>query len=260
MPSISTIRLFLLLATLMVVAVVSAHQRTFSRNWNQPLVITVFPINADDHLATADYISRLRTADFAVIDRWGEREARRHDLDLLHPFRVSLGPTIEARPPAFPDNRPNAIDVLWWGLRFRWWAWRHTPGDDAGLTRVRLFVMYQQGEDEQPLAHSLGLQKGLLGLVHAFATDEQTAQNNIVIAHEILHTVGALDKYTASGVPEFPVGYAQPQREPLYPQRSAEIMAGRIPVSAHRAYMAESLRSVLINEHTAAEINWLQQP
>ena len=45
------------------------------------------------------------------------------------------------------------------------------------------------------LAHSLGLQKGLIGVVNAFASSSQAAENNVVIAHELLHTVGATDKY-----------------------------------------------------------------
>jgi hypothetical protein len=150
----------------------------------------------------------------------------------------------------------NAVDALFWGLRFRFWAWKNTP-DQGGLTRIRMFVVYQTGEENIPLRHSLGMQKGLMGLVYAFSLDRQNAQNNIVIAHELLHTVGAIDKYTDYGNPIHPVGYANPARRPLYPQRSAEIMAGKIPTASNRSYMAESLRSVIINQYTAAEINWL---
>jgi hypothetical protein len=136
------------------------------------------------------------------------------------------------------------------------WAWRYTP-DDGGLTRVRMFVVYQSGNGNKPLQHSLGMQKGLMGLVFAYSLDTQTAQNNIVIAHELLHTVGATDKYNRRGGPLMTVGYANPSRTPLYPQRNAEIMAGRIPTSASSSYMAESLRSVIVNSYTASEINWL---
>ncbi len=107
-----------------------------------------------------------------------------------------------------------------------------------------------------PLQHSLGMKKGLLGLVHAFALDRQTAQNNIVIAHELLHIVGAVDKYESSGAPIFPIGYAEPSLVPLFPQRAAEIMAGRIATSHSRFYMAKNLNSVILNEFTAEEINW----
>lgn len=253
----SKIRVSILLIVLVVAGFVSLTQLVYTRSWNQTLKVTVFPINADGHLATAHYISKLDTQTFTIIDRWAEREAQRYDLDLQQPFELSLGEQITNLPPPWPENA-NEIDVLFWGLRFRWWAYRNTPDDDGGLTRIRMFVMYHSGESDQPLAHSLGLQKGLMGLVHAYAIDGQTAQNNIVIAHEMLHTVGAIDKYSEYGGPLFPVGYANPQREPLFPQRYAEIMSGRIPTSYASSYMAESMRSTQINEFTANEINWIE--
>ena len=255
--SFTGIRISALLGILVFVGITSMHQRIYTRNWNQTLDVTVYPINGDGHLVSDKYIQSLQTRHVSEIDRWAIREAKRHDLDLREPFRVTRGPQIKNVPPPFPENANN-VDVLFWGLRFRWWAYRNTPKDDAGITRVRLFVMYHEGDDDMPLAHSLGMQKGLLGLVHAFATHEQTAQNNIVIAHELLHTVGAIDKYSKYGSPMFPVGYANSQRKPLFPQRSAEVMAGQIPTSQSASYMAESLKSVVINQYTAAEINWIQ--
>lgn len=255
MPRFRTVRIVALLGVLLVVGLTSAHQRVYTRGWNLTLEARVYPINGDGHIATARYIDGLQDRDFAIIDRWAEREAKRHGLDLATPFRVRLGERVDALPPTFPGDA-TPIDVLLWGLRMRFWAWRNTPDDD-GINRVRLFVVYHEGDDGQSLAHSLGLQKGLIGLVHAYALPQQTQQNNIVIAHELLHTVGALDKYDGAGGPVFPHGYANPDRTPVHPQRSAEIMAGRIPVAWGRSYMAESLRSVVLNEWTAKEINWL---
>ena len=82
-------------------------------------------------------------------------------------------------------------------------------------------------------------------------------QNNIVIAHEFLHTLGATDKYDfANNQPVFPDGYAEPQRVPLLPQSYAEIMAGRPPLTHTEAEIPASLNRVLIGEQTAREINW----
>lgn len=256
-PKFATIRVTLLLIGLLVVGFISLTQLVYTRNWNQTLDVTIFPINGDGHLATADYINSLSDRSFSIIGQWAAREADRHDLDLQQPFRVSLGEQINTGPPDWPEN-DNPVAVLFWGLRFRWWAFRHTPDDGGGLTRIRMFVVYHEGDENKALPHSLGLQKGLLGLVHAFAQPGQTAQNNVVIAHEMLHTVGAIDKYSEYGGPQYPIGYAQPFREPLFPQRYAEIMSGRVPTSYGSSYMAESLRSAQINEYTALEINWLQ--
>jgi hypothetical protein len=82
-------------------------------------------------------------------------------------------------------------------------------------------------------------------------------ENCIVIAHELLHTLGATDKYDpADGKPVFPVGFAEPDRHPLYPQPFAEIMAGRRMVSESLWEMPSSLDEVTIGETTATEINW----
>ncbi len=257
LPSFASIRVTLLLLTLLFFGFVSLTQLVYTRNWNHTLNVTVFPINGDGDLITADYIDSLQTNDFSIIDRWAEREAERYDLDLSKPFKVSLGQQIRKRPPDWPEN-DNAIAVLFWGLRFRWWAYSNTPDDNGDLTRIRMYVVYHSGEDDRPLAHSLGMQKGLMGLVNAFALPEQTDQNNVVIAHEILHTVGAIDKYTEYGSPRYPIGFANPVRDPLFPQRYAEIMAGRIPTDTGTSYMAESLRSTQINQFTANEINWIE--
>jgi hypothetical protein len=57
-------------------------------------------------------------------------------------------------------------------------------------------------------------------------------------------------------IPQYPQGYAEPYLKPLYPQRRAEIMGGRIPLSAQQAIMPRSLAEVVVGIQTAAEINW----
>jgi len=105
----------------------------------------------------------------------------------------------------------------------------------------------------------VGLQKGLVGVVHAFADKEMTRSNNVIIAHEILHTLGATDKYDpVTLAPNFPSGYAQPQREPRYPQLRAEIMAGRYAVDAQTFEIPQSLGDVVVGDATAAEIRWIR--
>lgn len=125
-------------------------------------------------------------------------------------------------------------------------------------TEFAPFVLYHQGSPNQALEHSLGLQKGLIGIIHAYAKPEQTKQNSIIMAHEILHTVGASDKYSYQTLlPIFPNGYAKPEQSPLHPQRYAEIMAGRIPIRSSHAKMPSDLRFTVVGEKTAQEINWI---
>ena len=139
----------------------------------------------------------------------------------------------------------------------RWWAYRYaeTNGPDP---QVKMFLLYFDPSLRKRLAHSTGLQKGLIGRVNTFASRDMVKQNNVVIAHEFLHTLGATDKYdTATNQPLFPDGYANPELDPLLPQQYAEIMAGRTPVSKNHAVTPESLDDALIGSKTAQEINWL---
>ncbi len=255
-PDWSKIRVVALSAFLLLCILYSAYQLTYSRNWGAPLDVVIYPIAVDDKVSVQKYIDKLDHGKFKSIDRWMSVQAKQHGLPNPQPVATRMGVQITDLPPVFP-HKPEAWSVLVWGLRMRWWSMFYTP-DDPDLTwrSVKIYVVYHKGEPNKSLPHSLGLQKGLIGLVHAFATPTQTAQNNVVIAHELLHTVGASDKYDQYGSPVFPVGYANPARLPLHPQRSAEIMAGRIPVSRYDSVMAHSLRSSTIGPTTAAEINW----
>lgn len=234
----------------------STHQTIYSRSWHEPLQVMVYPINGDGSLHTLNYINTLSDESYTDIESWISREAKRYNLALDRPLKISLGGRVDSMPPPLPEKQ-NILATVWWGLRLRYWVFFNTPDTQSNLRRIRVFVAYHRGEENKPLQHSVGLQKGLIGIVHAFSIPKQNSQNNIVIAHEILHTVGASDKYKWSGTPIFPDGYANADRIPLYPQRYAEIMAGQVPTSSHSSYMATSLRSTLINPVTAREIAWI---
>ena len=78
-----------------------------------------------------------------------------------------------------------------------------------------------------------------------------------MIAHELMHTIGASDKYDpVTTLPLFPQGYAAPDASPLFPQPAAEIMAGRIAVAADEAAMPAGLDDVIVGPATAAEVSW----
>lgn len=251
------LRILILLILLAVAAIYSKGQRLYSTAWLDPLPVVIFPINGDGRPETARYIQGLTEEHFAPIDSFMAREGARYQLLVKQPTRTRLGPPVENQPPPPPGPGSNPISRILWSLKLRYWAWQNTPDDESNRNRVRIFVLYYQGEDGEALAHSLGLQKGLLGVVNAYALEKQTPQNNLVIAHELLHTVGASDKYEANNQPRYPDGYADPRRDPLHPQRQAEIMAGRIPLSNTESTMAKSLQSCVVGRSTAWEINWL---
>lgn len=251
-------RILILLTILAFAAIYTKQQQMYSTSWLRPLEVVIFPINADDSEQTAAYIANLSDTDFAAIDSFTAREAKKYNLYLDQPTKTRLGPVIDNLPPDPPPGNAFILKIALWSLKMRYWAWKNTPDDPTNHNQIMMFVLYHDATDDQPLQNSLGMDKGLLGVVHAFASKLQDKQNNIVIAHELLHTVGATDKYDSVGNPVFPDGYAQPDRNPLFPQYRAEIMAGRISLSRTSSEMALSLDSCVIGTKTAREISWLE--
>ncbi len=249
-------RILLLLAILAATAFYTKAQRLSSTGWLEPLEIIIYPINADGKESTARYINQLKEGDFQSIDRFTAKQSKKYDILTKKPTITRLGNTVTKLPPKAPTPNDSALSNILWSMKFRLWAWQETPDDLSNKHRARMFVLYHTLTEGQRLEHSYGLNKGLLGLVNAFASKEQTAQNSIVITHEFFHTVGATDKYGPNGNPVFPEGYASLENQ-RYPQRRAEIMAGRIPISEGHSRMADSLRQCVVGKKTAQEINWL---
>lgn len=139
----------------------------------------------------------------------------------------------------------------------RWWSWRNGGQDGLARDDVRMYVLYQKRKTDGPLERSVGIKNGGYGVVNADASRQSAAHNRIVIAHELLHILGASDKYDLyTGQPLASGGLANPAQSPLYPQEFAEIMGGRIATSATRWRRPPSLGSCVIGADTASEIGW----
>lgn len=248
------IRIFLLLLILLFVSVSTWLSQARSTDWNNSLYVKVYPINGDGSDISDSYIAKLELRHFAGIENFVSREVKRFGLPLNNPVRMELGSPIIEQPPQLA-NSPGALSVMWWSIKMRWWASGVTDDQDRVDPDVRIFVRYHSPEIEVVLENSVGLQKGMVGIVNAYASRRYAGTNNVIIAHEFLHTLGATDKYNpANGLPEYPMGYAEPERTPLYPQRYAEIMGGRIALSNDDAMIPKSLKYVVIGDDTATEI------
>jgi len=254
------IRILILLTVFVVVAFYAKNQKLKSRSWTEPLSVDIYRINGDNNSPVVnDYINDLDDSVFEPVDRFMQQQSEKYKLIAQRPTQIHMGPVLTVHPPVAPLPDAGYAEIIWWGLKFRYWSYKNTPDSGSNMRRIRVFVLYHEAVQGKRLQHSLGLDKGLAAVVHAFASIEQDQQNNIVIAHELLHTVGATDKYDADNNALFPVGYVDPEQSPLYPQTKAEIMVGRIPLSATSVRMAASLEECVIGEQTAKEINWLQE-
>ncbi|HSD68334.1 MAG TPA: hypothetical protein VLB07_02220 [Woeseiaceae bacterium] len=253
------IRIGILLMILFFVAVSTWLTQSRSTDWNNTLWVKVYPINADGSEASQRYIGGLQESDFSAIEDFIAREIRKFGHELERPLHMELGREVMAQPPALQSN-PSVLQTMLWSLRLRWWAGSVTSDQDDPAPDVRIFVRYHSPQTDFALENSIGMQKGMVGIVNAFADRRQAGTNNVIIAHEFLHTLGATDKYDpANGIPVFPQGYAEPDRKPRYPQQLAEIMGGRIAVSEYDAMVPKSLRYVIIGAETASEIRLLRE-
>ncbi|MEC5385377.1 hypothetical protein VVD49_06555 [Uliginosibacterium sp. H3] len=248
------LRIAILLFILATVALGTWRSQSVARDWRSTLHIAIFPINGDGSAAAAARIASLNETSFKGIEDFLAGQALEYGNQTLMPVRVSLQPELKTLPPAAPGAGHSMLDVMVWSLKLRWWAWRQPSGSPRAHTRA--FVIYWDSEKtDGRIPNSHGLSKGLIAIsnVHAVANMQRT--NSVVIAHEILHTLGATDKYDpASLMPLYPDGYAEPGRQPRFPQRLCEIMAGRIPLSDGVLTMPGSLNDCLIGPRTAQEI------
>lgn len=251
------LRILFLLLVLLIVALGSWQDRYRSTRWREPLYVSIYPVAADDSAATLDYLAQLDAERFKPIDAFFAREAARYRLNASEPVRTRLRAELHERPPQRARDAGMLATALW-SLRLRYWAWR-VSGHVKEPEDIRMFVLYHDPALTPSVPHSLGLTKGLIGVVYVFAASQMDGANDVVVAHELLHTLGASDKYDAADdAPRFPDGYGDPGQTPLYPQRTAELMAGRRMLSANRWQQAESLDEVVIGAATALEIRWPQ--
>jgi len=255
-PMLRKLRIVVLLLVLLFVGLNTYFDRVYSTDWDIPLRIGIYPINADGSLAATRYVAGLQATSFTPIEEFFAAEGKAYGVPLDRPVRFYLGQQVAELPPKLAPQA-SLPSVMLWSLRSRYWAWRAAADLPGAPPDVRLFLMYYDPAQHPVLPHSVGLQKGLFGIVNAFADPRADGMNLTVCAHELLHTLGATDKYRATdNQPQHPQGFAEPDRQPLYPQKFAELMGGRIPRSASESDTPQSLDEVLIGPRTAEEIGW----
>jgi hypothetical protein len=255
---------FLRIAVLLTILLIVAGNQWLTgkrfSSWEKPLWVTVYPVLADPDSSVERYAESLSADMFQDIGLFLKRQAERYGRDLESPVIIQVARPLRVMPPALPAEN-TGLSVALWSLKMRWWSFRNTGQDGLTADDIRMFVLYQKGRPNQILERSVGIKNGSYGVVNAIASRQMAARNRIVISHELLHVLGAVDKYDLhSGQPDAPDGLANPGLSPLYPQSSAEIMSGRIAISAQQWRLPQSLKSCVIGSTTAQEIGWSGSP
>ena len=253
------VRIALLLAVLAFVAANAWLDRRHSTEWDRTLRVTIYPLAASDDPGVQEFVGRLDAENYSGIAEFFSRQAADYGVTLGEPVRVRVSHAVHDAPPVLGE-RPGYLSVIFWSLRMRYWAWRVAVDDPLPPPDVQVFALYHPGDSPGVLPDSVGTTKGLMAIAHLFAQSGAAGSNEMVIAHELLHTLGATDKYDrATGLPLVPDGLGDAGQRPQYPQQSGEIMAGRIAVSPSRAEIPQSLDEMRVGAATAREIGWSRQ-
>ncbi|MEB8432106.1 hypothetical protein OO007_07690 [Cocleimonas sp. KMM 6892] len=251
-----TIRITILVLILAYVGFDTFWSNQRATDWKRSLRVVIYPINADGSDAASDYISQLDESIYDVINDRLVKLGQNYGKDFSIPVSIKLAPQISSQPPKLPETR-SSLSVIWWSIKLRYWAWKEDNYLGA-KPQIRSYALFYDPKTHKALKHSTGLKKAKIAINHLFADKQYNGQNNVVIMHELFHTLGATDKYDLqSGIPVYPEGYADPKQNPLHPQTLAEIMGGQIALSQTEFTMPDSLAKVVIGNKTAKEIGWI---
>lgn len=230
-------------------------QRQQRSHWRRPLRVALVLVEREPIAATtiaalsshAFELERRLSSEFARYGRTGD------------PFSVVVkGPvTASADPPSATDQ-----DLI--GLArhsYELWQWTRDLDDRARVEwrgyDARIYLVLKPSQDGRPRAvEGESEQGGRVGVARADVDSGMLDLALFVATHELFHTLGATDKYDASGQAAYPDGYAEPEKQPRYPQRGAEIMARNVPLSATSERPPDKLEELWIGATTAREIGW----
>lgn len=177
----------------------------------------------------------------------------------LAPFEfevLTTSPPTRARPVLEADD-------VWSRGMFAFRMWQYTGEIHEALGRAasefdsRIYLIATAPRGDQPrIFEGIAAQGGDYGMVEIELGADTVNVAVITATHEMLHTIGATDKYDwATGEANFPSGYVDPDNR--YPQIFMEIMAHDIPIAPGRGRLPAAVKDVRVGEMTAREIGWL---
>jgi len=225
-------------------------------SWDRPILVTVYPIAADGKRSTLEYARQLDRHSFRAVNDFLSQQAWPYGFEVTPAFRFQVAPVSTEPPPAVPQQF-NTAAIAWWSLKMRAWSWLQARRDGLISADIQVFLLLHSINGLTEMGISVGMRKGRYGVIKAIAKKSHEPHNLVVFTHELMHVLGATDKYVLStGDPIYPDGYADPDQIPLFPQRRAEIMGGAIPLSADSFSLPDSLHQCKIGRLTAREIGF----
>jgi hypothetical protein len=252
------IRVAILLSILCIVllwAGTDIIQRRERAAWDSPLKVALVLVELD---ALPEGTIDLLRDRVPVLEAALEREFQRYRSETFAPVAFqTFGPVAGAPPPEVKTS--GAWDAVTYTYE-KWRALRaidEAAGVHARAYDSRLYV-YLHGAAGKDLVHveGSGEQGGRVGMVEVELDQGMVDLSLFVAAHELFHTLGATDKYDAAGRTRIPEGLVEPDREPLFPQPRADVMARKRLLSESDEVSPETLEELGFGRVTASVIVW----
>lgn len=227
------------------------HVRT---RWDRPLQVGLVLLAREGELDPEHWrrgASVLSSRLAAEMERWRGPGPAPFQVTVVGPLRWEGGLPMTPASGSLLDRVRHAIDV--WSTSRE--VDRLSGGAAGGFDLRVLFLADSMGGGPLGFAEGSGALNGEVALVRGSAAGDLSIPLQ-AIGHELLHTVGATDKYDPGGHAREPDGLADPDRTPRYPQVHAEWMVGEIPTGPGAGRLPDSLEELRIGPATAREIGW----
>jgi hypothetical protein len=234
----------------------SRHERT---EWEHPVSIAVALVQ----MGPVDQAAlNLLSTRFHALEARLASEYHRYGGRLERPVIFTLyGPVnVDKTAPADPDSDIPSLARHAYEL----WRWTHAVDKGSELparsfdSRIYLVMRAPREAGVQWVEGSSEL-GGRVGVAKVELDVSSVDLALFVASHELLHTLGASDKYDASGRALIPSGLVEPDRVPRYPQRFAEVMARNLVLGPKSERPPESIAELGVGIATAREIGWAPQ-
>ncbi len=231
------------------------------------LVAVVDPVTDSSDEARKGFLQRVLSGvvptegNVAGLARWFEEEYMRHTGKSGPPIEfIVRGPIAADRPAPSIPSAEDSFFTRWRATRAFLDYFDRIGRDEklvfAAYDAVVFVYFYDEDEkDKYRHHHSVASRRERRGVVFTELSHARIDRACAILAHEVCHTLGATDKYEGQRS-LFPHGFADPDREPPYPQDQAEIMALGIPIEPGRERVIEDLGDCVIGRRTAEEIGW----
>ena len=204
-------------------------------------------------------VAVLRSRVHALEDTLASESARYRGPGSTRPIDVAVfGPVDIAEPPPVLAGE-GLLDLA----RYAYAKSRYASHVDSaagvvpGALDSRIYLLARPGHARGTnFVEGLSEQGGRSGFVEVDLDPTMVDFALIVFTHELFHTLGATDKYEASGATMIPSGLAEPDARPRYPQRFVEVMARGRPIAPGSERAPDGLDELRIGPVTAQEIGW----